>query len=125
VSYAADPKERRKSPARRIHNADMQTEVAPALYTSRKYASRVNIPYMYAIFDIADDVLQAAQDIALREGKTVGRVISELARSGMQSRPALESSRPPRETHGFRPFPKRGGVLTNELISKLREGTGD
>ena len=26
---------------------------------------------------------------------------------------------------GFRPFPKRGGVVTNELIDRLREEAGD
>jgi len=27
----------------------------------------------------------------------------------------------PKPTHGFRPFPKRGGIVTNEQIDKLRE----
>jgi hypothetical protein len=26
---------------------------------------------------------------------------------------------------GFHPFPSRGGVVTNELIDRLREQTGD
>lgn len=27
----------------------------------------------------------------------------------------------PKARYGFRPFPKRGGIVTNELIDKLRE----
>ncbi len=28
----------------------------------------------------------------------------------------------PKAVYGLRPFPKRGGIVTNELIDKLREG---
>ena len=31
----------------------------------------------------------------------------------------------PEPEFGFRPFPKRGGVVTNTLIDRLREETGD
>ena len=33
----------------------------------------------------------------------------------------LERSSRTKDLYGFRPFPKRGGVVTNELIDKLRE----
>jgi hypothetical protein len=32
-----------------------------------------------------------------------------------------ETGRAPKALHGFRPFPKRGGIVTNELIDALRE----
>jgi hypothetical protein len=71
--------------------------------------------------DIADDVLQAAKERARREKKTAGEVISELARSALTAPPESARARPPMTRFGFRPFPKRGGIVTNELIDKLRE----
>ena len=47
---------------------------------------------MRTTLDIDDDVLQAAK----------------------------EHARGAKALHGFRPFPKRGGIVTNELIDKLR-----
>jgi len=77
---------------------------------------------MRTTLDIADDVLQAAKERARREKKTVGEVISELARSALNAPPeTTRAARNPKSTHGFRPFPKRGGIITNELIDTLRE----
>jgi hypothetical protein len=76
---------------------------------------------MRTTLDIADDVLQAARERARREKKTVGEVISELARSALTAPPQGLTVREPRAVYGFRPFPKRGGIVTNELIDKLRE----
>ncbi|MBI4293935.1 MAG: antitoxin [Betaproteobacteria bacterium] len=75
---------------------------------------------MRTTLDIADDVLQAAKERARREKKTTGEMISELARSALTAPPAL-SAREPKARNGFRPFPKRGAVVTNERINKLRE----
>lgn len=71
---------------------------------------------------IADDVLQAAKERARREKKTTGQVLSELARQALNAPPATSTARQPKAVHGFRPFPKRGGIVTNALIDKLREG---
>jgi len=76
---------------------------------------------MRTTLDIADDVLQAAKDRARREKKTTGEVISELARTALTAPPLPSGARTPRAHHGFRPFPRRGGIVTNELIDKLRE----
>lgn len=75
---------------------------------------------MRTTLDIADDVLQAAKERARREKKTAGQVISELARSAL-TRPPGAQSKVARSKSGFRPFPRRGGVVTNEIIDKLRE----
>ena len=48
-------------------------------------------------------------------------MISELARSALTTPPHGLAARQPKALHGFRPFPKRGGIVTNELIDKLRE----
>lgn len=79
---------------------------------------------MRTTLDIADDVLQAAKERARRENRTAGEVISELARAALTA-PAPVTTKAkagePRSHYGIRPFPKRGGVVTNELIDKLRE----
>ena len=76
---------------------------------------------MRTTLDIADDVLQAAKDLARREKKTAGEVISELARRALIAVPERAAVREPRARYGFRPFPSRGVIVTNELIDKLRE----
>jgi hypothetical protein len=76
---------------------------------------------MRTTLDIANDVLQAAKERARREKKTAGEVISELARRALTAPPQAPAARRTKSLHGFRPFPKRGGIVTNELIDKLRE----
>ena len=75
---------------------------------------------MRTTIDIDDDVLRAAKELARRERKTAGRVISELARRALTGSPS-GPSRAPKPMHGFRPFPRRGGIVTNDLIDRLRE----
>jgi len=76
---------------------------------------------MRTTLDIANDVLQAAKELARREKKTIGEVISELARSALTTPPIIRAAQEPKAIYGLRPFPKRGGIVTNELIDKLRE----
>ena len=76
---------------------------------------------MRTTLDIADDVLQAAKERARRENKTAGEVISELARSALTANPPAPRASEPRAHYGLRPFPRRGGIVTNELIDRLRE----
>ena len=77
---------------------------------------------MRTTLDIADDVLQAAKERARRENRTAGEVISDLARAALTAPPAPTSRvAEPRSHCGIRPFPKRGNLVTNELIDKLRE----
>jgi hypothetical protein len=63
---------------------------------------------------------QAAKERAQRDKKTTGEVLSELARSALTA-PPKGQAREPKPVHGFRPFPKRGDIVTNELIDKLRD----
>ena len=76
---------------------------------------------MRTTLDIADDVLQAAKERARREKKTAGEIISELARSALTPPREVARHRSPKARHEFRPCPKRGGIVTNELIDRLRE----
>ena len=77
---------------------------------------------MRTTLDIADDVLQAAKELARRQKKTTGEVISDLTRKALRPAPTHGGGRGTRALHGFRPFPRRGGIVTNELIDGLRDG---
>jgi hypothetical protein len=76
---------------------------------------------MRTTLDIDDDVLQAARERAQREKKTVGEMISHLARRALMSPQEPLAVKEPKAVHGLRPFAPRGGIVTNELIDKLRE----
>jgi hypothetical protein len=76
---------------------------------------------MRTTLNIDDDVLQAAKELARRERKTAGRVLSELARRGM-SKDTLSAKPAAKEAFlGFRPFAHRGTIVTNAMIDRLRE----
>lgn len=74
---------------------------------------------MRTTLDIADDVLQAARERARREGSTVGEVVSDLLRQALTA-PAHGAVREPKPVYGLKPFARRGGVVTNDLIDQLR-----
>jgi hypothetical protein len=76
---------------------------------------------MRTTLDIADDVLQAAKERAQRERKTIGEMISEPARRALMTAPAPPLMKESKAVYGIRPFASRGGIVTNELIDKLRE----
>ena len=76
---------------------------------------------MRTTLDIDDDVLLAAKELARRSKTTAGAVISELARKALTAPSTHPAAKEPQAFYGFRPFPKRGVVVTNELINKLRE----
>ncbi len=76
---------------------------------------------MRTTLDIADDVLQAAKERARREGRTMGAVLSDLARAALTAQPEPRSRKEQKAVHGFQPFPRRGVIVTNELIDNLRE----
>jgi hypothetical protein len=77
---------------------------------------------MRTTFDIDDDVLQAAKELARRERKTAGRILSELARRGLTEAKDTSKERTAKAAFlGFRPFARRGAIVTNEMIDRLRE----
>lgn len=76
---------------------------------------------MRTTLDIADDVLAAVREVARREGRTAGEVLSTLARCGMSTRPtAAVPVAGPSAHYGFRPFPAGANLVTNEIIDDLR-----
>ena len=66
------------------------------------------------------DILSAARDLARRDGVTIGRVISDLARQALTGQ-ATHQGAGSTAFHGFRPLPRRGVVVTNEMINSIRE----
>ena len=76
---------------------------------------------MRTTLEIADDVLQAARERARREGRTMGAVLSDLARLALTSHREVRPNGETKPARGFQPFPSRGGVVTNDLIDHLRE----
>lgn len=78
---------------------------------------------MRTTLDLDDDVLASAKEIARREKKTAGQVLSELARQALTGNAgtpvATRSRRLP--AHGFIAFEPRGAVVTNEAIERLRD----
>lgn len=79
------------------------------------------IRYMRTTLDIDDDVLQAARELADREGSTVGMVISRLARRGL-----TESLSETKQIYrnGVPIFPSRGEIVTMEHIQKIMDEEG-
>jgi len=75
---------------------------------------------MRTTLDIEEDVLFAAKDLARREKKTAGQVISDLARKGLAGTEAV-TAHEPKAIYGLRPFPREGRIVSNDLINKLRE----
>ncbi len=68
---------------------------------------------MRTTLDIEEDVLQAAKELAAREGKTTGQVVSELARKGLASAVSRGRSR---MRGGIPLLPSRGEIVTLEKV---------
>lgn len=88
---------------------------------------------MRITLDIADDVLLAAKEIAKREKQSLGQTISELARRAFVRSGVPEPAQAPQHasqvserlaSYGIHPLPKRGGIVTNDLIDRLRDTEG-
>jgi hypothetical protein len=83
---------------------------------------------MRTTLDIDDDLLAAAKELARREGRTAGAVVSSLLRSSLTGQGAAASRSSPRRTRGvagFEPFVARAGVVTtNDQVNALRDAEG-
>lgn len=84
---------------------------------------------MRTTMNIDDDVLRAAKELARHRKKTAGQVLSELARLALTScadsrRTGVEGE-PDEDILGFRPFASSGGLVTNELVDRLRDEEGE
>jgi hypothetical protein len=78
--------------------------------------------------DIDDDVLFAAKEIAAKERKTAGKILSEFFRRAIQSGEtgvsATKSGQPYAMKNGIPVLPSRGEVVSTELVQRLMEEEG-
>jgi hypothetical protein len=67
--------------------------------------------------DLEEDVLLAVKQLAKQRGKTVGQVLSDLARQALTRRTSVSKK------HGLPLFPIQpdAGEVTPELINRLRD----
>ncbi len=94
---------------------------------------------MRTTLDIADDVLFAAKEMARHEKKSLGQVISDLARRAFSQTATQGKSNLPFSgqievdaphvserlaVYGICPLQSRGGLVSNELIDRLRDAEG-
>ena len=72
---------------------------------------------MRTTLDIDDDILLAAKDLARRRHASLGKVVSDLARTGLTRGVAAD------ERNGIALFPAAvgAGVATLELVNRLRD----
>lgn len=73
---------------------------------------------MRTTLDLDEDVLLAVKERARREKRSAGQVLSELARESLNRDETGGAGKD--SFYGFEPLPRRGVVVTNELINKLR-----
>lgn len=78
---------------------------------------------MRTTLDIEDDVLQAAKELAHKEGSTAGRVISRLVRSALNGASVGSRSKFVYK-NGIPVRPSRGEIITLEHIQKIMDEEG-
>lgn len=76
---------------------------------------------MRTTLSLDDDIIIAAREQARREGRSLGAVVSDLARQALTSDPSREGNNDRDEFFGFRPLPHRGDAISNALIDQLRD----
>jgi hypothetical protein len=76
---------------------------------------------MRTTLTVADDVLLAVKERARRQKRSIGEVLSDLARQALTNQYREAQVGEPESFHGFEPFPHRGGAVSNALIDQLRE----
>ena len=74
---------------------------------------------MRTTLDLDPDILNIARALAAREGSSMGKVISRLAREGLQSRQTKAKA----TRNGLPQFPVRPGAgpVTLELVNRFRD----
>lgn len=76
---------------------------------------------MRTTLSIDDDVLLAVRERARRDRRSVGAVLSDLARQALAGPRQGEGE----SFYGFIPFTGGGRPVTNELVNRLREEEGE
>ena len=83
---------------------------------------------MRTTLNIDDDLLLAVREVARRDSRTVGATVSGLLRVALLRGGDRNGNLVTDDTageFGFRPFPARDGLVTNDLIDRLCDEIGD
>lgn len=84
---------------------------------------------MRTTLDIDDDVLIAAKELARKDKVSAGQALSRLARAAL-GHAAVQTGSPrrgavtARSVLGIEVLPRRGEIITNEHIDRLRDELG-
>jgi hypothetical protein len=78
---------------------------------------------MRTTLDIEDDILLAAKELAQRERRTAGKILSDLARRGLAASRHTRNTRS-RLRNGVPVLASRGEVITLERVQRLRDEEG-
>ena len=77
---------------------------------------------MKTTLDIADDVLRVAEELARRESRPLGEVISDLARRALSAGAVTESGEYAHAVAALPSLPKRDApVVTLDIVNTLRD----
>ena len=77
---------------------------------------------MRTTIDIEDDVLAAAKELARLQNVSAGYIVSKLVREALAGHQQAQTDE--KFATGFRPFPSRGTLITNEQVNELRDQEG-
>ena len=78
---------------------------------------------MRTTLTIDADVLSAARDLAMVRQVSIGKIISELARDAL-TKTGNGPTELPESFFGITPLPRRGVVVSNDLINSIRDDEG-
>ena len=86
---------------------------------------------MRITLDLDEDVLRAAKDLAQAQRRSIGEVITELARSALSTLPQESSDDAANcsishaeDLYGFDPIPTCGKTVSNSHVDALRDVLG-
>ena len=81
---------------------------------------------MRTTVNLDEDVLIAVKELARKERVSAGRILSKLVREALAGRQSqmIPQKKDEKKVGGFRPFPPRGVVVSNEQIENLRDREG-
>ena len=78
---------------------------------------------MRTTIDIEDDVWAAVKELARLQHVSAGQIVSKLLRTALAGG-GVQSRLEPRQIGGFRPFPARGSLVTDDKVDQLRDQEG-
>lgn len=78
---------------------------------------------MRTTLDIDDDVLRTAKEMAAKEKRSAGAIISDLARKGFQAAPGA-GNRDAKVRNGIPLLPSRGETVTLSHVREILEEEG-